>query len=182
MPPKDNGKISVQLLLFSTALALGFFYFDLLIPLGIAGGIPYTALIALSVWSPQRTFTHYLTILSTVLIATGYFLTAKGDIYLMVVMNRFLSLAAVWVTSILIVFWKRSEEERVRLESVLTESQEEVKILSGLLPICASCKKIRDDEGLWNQVEEYIHEHSEAQFSHGLCPDCMKKLYPEYVK
>ncbi|MCH7619764.1 MAG: hypothetical protein IH880_08370, partial [Candidatus Marinimicrobia bacterium] len=116
------------------------------------------------------------------LIATGYFLSAKGDFYLMVVMNRFLSLAAVWVTSILIVFWKRSEEERVRLASVLTESEEEVKILSGLLPICASCKKIRDDEGLWNQVEEYIHEHSEAQFSHGLCPDCMKKLYPEYVK
>ena len=182
MPPKDNGKISIQLLLFSTALALGFFYFDLLVPLGIAGGIPYIALIALSVWSPQRTFTHYLTILSTVLIVTGYFLSPEGGVFWTVVMNRFLALAAVWVTSILLIFWKRSVEEGVKLESVLTESQEEVKILSGLLPICASCKKIRDDEGLWNQVEEYIQRHSEAKFSHGLCPDFMKKLYSEYLK
>lgn len=55
----------------------------------------------------------------------------------------------------------------------------EVKTLSGFLPICASCKKIRDDEGYWNQIEAYIHEHSEAKFSHGICPECAKKLYPD---
>ena len=49
--------------------------------------------------------------------------------------------------------------------------------LTGLLPICASCKKIRDDKGYWNQIETYISEHSKAMFSHGLCPDCMEKLY-----
>jgi hypothetical protein len=54
-----------------------------------------------------------------------------------------------------------------------------VKTLSGYLPICASCKKIRDDKGYWNQVEAYISEHSEIEFSHGLCPDCAKKLYPD---
>lgn len=54
-----------------------------------------------------------------------------------------------------------------------------VKLLSGLLPICASCKKIRDDEGYWHQVEVYIREHSEADFSHGVCPECMERLYPE---
>lgn len=53
-----------------------------------------------------------------------------------------------------------------------------VKILSGMLPICASCKKIRDDKGYWNRIEEYIRDHSEAEFSHGVCPDCMEKLYP----
>ncbi len=100
----------------------------------------------------------------------------------MVMMNRFLALAAIWVTNILIVFWNRSEEEHVKLRNDLTESQKDVKILSGFLPICASCKKIRDDEGLWNQVEEYIQRHSEAKFSHGLCPDCMEKLYHEYAK
>jgi hypothetical protein len=51
--------------------------------------------------------------------------------------------------------------------------------LSGLLPICANCKKIRDDQGYWNQVEVYVGSHSEATFSHGICPDCFKKLYPE---
>jgi len=55
----------------------------------------------------------------------------------------------------------------------------EVKKLSGLLPICASCKKIRDDEGYWNQIEAYIKEHSEAEFSHSICPECAKELYPD---
>ena len=54
-----------------------------------------------------------------------------------------------------------------------------VKLLSGLLPICSGCKKIRDTQGYWQQVESYIREHSEAEFSHGLCPDCARRLYPE---
>ena len=64
----------------------------------------------------------------------------------------------------------------------LLDALSEVKALSGLLPICASCKKIRDDTGYWNQIETYIRDHSEADFSHGICPDCAKKLYPEYFK
>jgi len=54
-----------------------------------------------------------------------------------------------------------------------------VKLLSGLIPICASCRKIRDDQGYWTQIEAYIREHSEAEFSHGICPDCVKLLYPD---
>jgi hypothetical protein len=50
------------------------------------------------------------------------------------------------------------------------------------VPICASCKKIRDDKGYWNQVEKYVSEHSEAKFSHGICPECLKKLYPEFAQ
>jgi len=61
----------------------------------------------------------------------------------------------------------------------LQDSLAKVKTLSGLLPICASCKKIRNDQGYWSQIEVYIRDHSEAEFSHGLCPDCVKKLYPE---
>ncbi|MDH3359505.1 MAG: DUF3365 domain-containing protein [Desulfobulbaceae bacterium] len=67
-------------------------------------------------------------------------------------------------------------EERTR---ELKESVEKVKILNGMLPICASCKKIRDDKGYWNQIEAYIGKHSDATFSHGICPDCAKTLYPE---
>jgi CheY-like chemotaxis protein len=55
-----------------------------------------------------------------------------------------------------------------------------VKMLSGLLPICASCKKIRDDRGYWQQVEVYIRDHSEVEFSHGLCPDCARELFPDF--
>jgi PAS domain S-box-containing protein len=75
---------------------------------------------------------------------------------------------------------KRIEAEKDRLITELEESMAQVKLLSGLLPICANCKKIRDDKGYWNQIEEFIGSHSEVQFSHGLCPDCLKELYPEY--
>ena len=73
-------------------------------------------------------------------------------------------------------------EERERLVLALQDALSKVKQLSGLLPICASCKKIRDDQGYWNQIEEYIRNHSEADFSHGLCPPCLEKLYPDFVK
>ena len=62
----------------------------------------------------------------------------------------------------------------------LKEALSKVKLLRGLLPICASCKKIRDDKGYWNQIESYIKKHSMAEFSHGICPECAEKLYPEF--
>jgi hypothetical protein len=55
-----------------------------------------------------------------------------------------------------------------------------VKTLKGLLPICSACKKIRDDKGYWSQIDAYISKHSEAEFTHGICPECAKKLYPEF--
>ncbi len=75
---------------------------------------------------------------------------------------------------------KQHEKELNQLIKTLKESLTKVRQLSGMLPICASCKKIRDDKGYWNQIEEYIRHHSEAEFSHGICPDCSRKLYPEY--
>ncbi len=74
---------------------------------------------------------------------------------------------------------KEAEDEREKLISELKVALDKVKVLSGFLPICASCKKIRDDKGYWNQIEEYIREHSEAEFSHSICPECVEKLYPE---
>jgi PAS domain S-box-containing protein len=77
---------------------------------------------------------------------------------------------------------KHAEEDREKLISELEASLAKVKTLSGLLPICASCKKIRDDGGYWTQVEVYLRNHSDAEFSHGICPECMQKLYPDYVQ
>jgi PAS domain S-box-containing protein len=73
----------------------------------------------------------------------------------------------------------RAEQEREQLILELQAALGEVKTLSGLLPICASCKNIRDDKGYWNQIEVYIRQHSDADFTHGICPDCARKLYPE---
>ncbi len=74
---------------------------------------------------------------------------------------------------------KKAEEEREKLINELKDALAKVKTLSGMLPICASCKKIRDDKGYWNQIEVYIRDHSQADFTHGLCPECAKKAYEE---
>jgi len=72
---------------------------------------------------------------------------------------------------------KGIEEEREKLLLDLQHALAKVKTLSGLLPICSACKKIRDDKGYWNQIESYIRDHSEAEFTHSICPECSKKLY-----
>jgi PAS domain S-box-containing protein len=74
----------------------------------------------------------------------------------------------------------REEQERLILE--LQDALSKVRTLKGLLPICASCKKIRDDQGYWTSVEAYILEHSDAEFTHGICPDCARKLYPDFCE
>jgi GAF domain-containing protein len=77
---------------------------------------------------------------------------------------------------------KWEEEERERLIRRLQEAIASIKTLQGMLPICASCKKIRDDKGYWTQIEEYIRDHSGTEFSHGICPECMKKLYGDIME
>ena len=77
---------------------------------------------------------------------------------------------------------KQLEAEREALIHTLQTTLGQVKTLSGLLPICASCKKIRDDQGYWQDVAVYVRDHSEAEFTHGMCPDCMDKFYPEFTK
>lgn len=75
---------------------------------------------------------------------------------------------------------RKLAEERERLIAQLQAALDKVKLLSGLLNTCAYCKKIRDADGVWQPVERYISEHSEASFSHGICPDCIHRLYPEH--
>jgi hypothetical protein len=76
---------------------------------------------------------------------------------------------------------KQAEEERERLITQLQTALASIKTLKGLLPICFSCKQIRDDRGYWNQIDTYIQDHTDAEFTHGICPACAKKLYPELV-
>ena len=76
----------------------------------------------------------------------------------------------------------RQFQDIVNTDLALLAAHADIQTLSGLLPICASCKKIRDDRGFWNQIEQYIEEHSLARFSHGICPDCANKLYPGLSK
>lgn len=77
---------------------------------------------------------------------------------------------------------KEIEADRKKLIQKLQEALDNIKVLKGIIPICASCKKIRDDKGDWKQIESYIKDHSDADFSHGMCPECAKNLYPEFFK
>jgi PAS domain S-box-containing protein len=74
---------------------------------------------------------------------------------------------------------RAAEAERERLIAEMQHALASVKCLSGLLPICAACRKIRDKQGFWHDLENYIRQHSDADFTHGICPDCRRKLYPE---
>ena len=76
---------------------------------------------------------------------------------------------------------KKIEGERNRLISELQEALAKVKMLSGLLPVCSNCKKIRNEDGKWERIEVYIRNHSEADFSHSLCPECARKIYPDLI-
>ncbi len=69
--------------------------------------------------------------------------------------------------------------DTMRQKAELESARAKIKVLQGFLPICSSCKKVRDDKGYWNRIEEYIRDHSEAEFSHGLCPDCEKSFFDE---
>ena len=81
----------------------------------------------------------------------------------------------------LLFFSVRRWHESRKYNRELRQAMDEIKRLRGIVPICSSCKKIRDDKGYWHQVEEYLRDHSEAEFTHGICPDCMQRLYPEFI-
>lgn len=76
---------------------------------------------------------------------------------------------------------RQVEKEKEELIAQLQQALEEIKTLKGILPICASCKKIRDDNGCWTQMESFIRERADVDFTHGICPDCARKIYPEFV-
>jgi len=90
-----------------------------------------------------------------------------------------------WACGLNLTERKRAEKEREKIIEKLQKSIEEINSLRGILPICSMCKNIRNDEGYYEQIESYIQKHSEAVFSHGLCPECSDELYGDkdwYVK
>jgi hypothetical protein len=155
---------------------------DLFIPLGVAVGVLYLVVVLITLWTPQSKATLLVAVLSSLLIIAVFFYKPPVEYMWKVLFNRGISLFAIWITAILGL--QRNKAERLR-NMVLLEREkalQEVRILRGFLPICASCKKIRDDNGYWTQMEGYIRDHSEAEFSHSICPDCAKRLYPDFYE
>ena len=161
----DSKVIAICVFLLFTIL-----FMDSLIPLGVAGGVPYILIVLISLWSPRKQLPIYMAIAGSTFTIFGFFLSPAGGELWKVLTNRSLALFAIWVVAFLSVQRRTMHEEN---EKALLE----IKKLSGLLPICAHCKKIRDDKGYWSNLEAYIEKHSEALFSHGICLECSDKLY-----
>lgn len=158
------------------------FFFDLFIPPGVAVGVLYAGVILLSLWLPHEKATLSFALISSFLIVAAFLYKPPVEEMWKVVFNRGIALFTVWIIASLGLRRKKMEQQR---NSILLEREkalQEVKILRGLLPICASCKKIKDHNGYWTQIEGYIKSHSEAEFTHGICPECAERLYPDFFK
>lgn len=173
-------RYSLFVLYAACALAtLAIFVLDMLFPAGVALGVLYAAVILLSLWLPHEKATLGLATISSILILGAFFYKPAVEDMWKVVFNRSIALFIVWMIASLGLKRKRLAEQRNAMLLEREKTLREMKILRGLLPICASCKKIRDDKGYWTQIEGYIRAHSEAEFTHGICPECAKRLYPE---
>lgn len=161
---KDSAGQSSLYLSIGSALVI--FLIDLMLPRGVAIGILYVIPILISLHPKQPKLTLAVGGICTGLTAIGYVLSPnEGGITWMFLTNRGLSIAAVWVT----VFLSRQH----------AVASQRLEMLQALLPICASCKKIRDDKGAWSQVEQYFETHTKTVFTHSLCPHCVRKWYPD---
>jgi hypothetical protein len=137
-----------------------------LLPRGVAVPMLYVIPILLAVNCRQRWFRVSVAIGCTVLTLFGYIFTEPAVPTWIAVTNRAMSIFAIWTTTVLA--WQR------------LQAREHVNILRDLLPMCASCHKIRDDKGYWSQLEEYLETQTQTMLTHGICPECMQKWYPEF--
>lgn len=178
--PGTRGRSVVSLYLICGSLMIMILWLDLTIPLGVAVSVSYVSVVLVSLWSPQKKFTILIAAVCSILAVAVFFCKPAIAEMWKVILNRGLALFAIWVTVYLGLQRKVIEEKRAKALQEQEQALEDVRVLRGLLPICASCKKIRDDRGYWTEMELYITAHSEADFSHGVCPECARRLYPEF--
>lgn len=137
------------------------FLLDVWTPMGVAVPMLYVVPVYLASWLSQRWAVLAFGVAASILTVAGSFLAPfDGDPHWVVWANRILAVTAIWLSAAVSLMQRRLTAE--------------LKTLQGLIPICASCKKIRDEQGQWQALELYIKEHSEAEFTHGLCPHCLE--------
>ncbi len=160
-------KNSADLFIFTACLLLviSIFAMDSALPLGVAGGVPYILVVLITMRSSDDRWPLWAAIVCSVLTLLAVYTSPTGGEHWKVLTNRGLAVFAIWTVAVL-------GQQRHRFQKAGHESASSFKILAGLLPICARCKKIRDDKGYWNQLESFISQYSEAEFSHGICPEC----------
>lgn len=153
---------------------------DLNLPLGVAVAMLYSAVVLLALRSRNKWFIIGVTIVASLFTLGPLLFKEPVDGMWKVASNRTLALISMWIACYLGLQRQATEEKRELAFRERERAFEEVRILRGFLPICSSCKKIRSLEGSWTLLERYITDHSEAEFSHGLCPECTRKLFPQF--
>ena len=141
----------------------------------------YLAPLAFAAWYIDRNTGFVLSAITVGIITLSDALTGKTFGHILLELWNASTLLGFYLLVVFLLSRLRSTmQERADLIRELQATLKEVKELRGILPICSSCKKIRTDEGYWQNVEEYLRHHTNAEFSHGLCKECAKKLYPEF--
>jgi cytochrome c553 len=165
MPNKKEPVAITPLILIAGSTAI-IFTVDMLLPRGVAVPMLYVIPILLAVHCRQHWFRVSVAVGCTLLTMVGFKLSEAGVPTWIAVSNRVLAVAAIWVSAVLA--WRH------------LYAKEQINVLQSLLPMCASCHKIRDDKGYWSQVEEYLEAQTKTMLTHGICPECMLKWYPEF--
>lgn len=175
IPQNQTARIDIGIAIVCAALMTGVLLLDHAFPSGVAIDVLYIAPVLLSLRAQGTRVTVLIAVSCSALIVVGYFVSAPGAEMWKVIFNRMIAVVAVWVC---VLFGLRAKAMTAAREAAVREREkalEEIKVLSGLLPICAWCKKVRDDQGYWTQIEAYISSHSQASFSHGICPECKQE-------
>lgn len=141
---------------------------DVLSPIGIIYPMLFVLPVYLAGWLAQRWALPLTAIIATLLVPIGGIFSPPGGVLMIVWTNRLLAILTIWLT--------------VAISLTQRRLAAEIKSLRGLLPICASCKKIRDEQGRWHPLELFVRDHSEAEFTHGLCPACLETYSAELTE
>lgn len=165
--PHEEETLAITPLILIAGSTAMIFAVDLLLPRGVAIPMLYVVPILVAASCRQHWFRISVAVACTALTLLGYGFSESSNVPTWIALsNRTLAVTAIWITTVLA--WQRMQ------------AREQVNILRDLLPMCASCKKIRDDKGYWSQVEEYLETHTQTMLTHGICPECILKWYPDF--
>jgi hypothetical protein len=163
------------------ALALAVLLVDWFTPSPVAEGMLYSFVVLLSIRARAGWLTIAFAALSSVFIGIGFVVSPPGGDLGISITNRCLAVALVWMTAGVLVRRLHVEKERDLALKEREEARAHIQFLHGLLPICAWCKKIRAADGSWVKLESYISQHSDASFTHSICPECRRTVAPGNV-
>ena len=161
------------------ALALAVLFVDWLTPSAVAEGMLYSFIVLLSIRARAGRLTVAFAALSSVFIGIGFVVSPPGADLGISVTNRCLAIALAWMTAGVLLRRLHVEQERDLALRRGEEARAHIQFLHGLLPICAWCKKIRAADGSWVKLESYISQHSDASFTHSICPECRSTVVHE---